>query len=80
MAIVVATTTTSIRGRRGEKIIIKAGDAWDEDSPVVRTHPDLFSAEPDKALGGDIPADTFDAPVERKTAVPGERANVKRGR
>lgn len=79
--IVVATQSTTIFVD-AQRVHVVHGSAWAADSPVVRLHPDLFSDDPRRALGLDIvpPANEYpaDAPVEQKTAAPGEKANVRR--
>lgn len=77
--IVVATSATTVF-IDSQRVHIHLGSAWAADSVVVRQHPDLFSDDPRRALGLDIvpPARTEEAPVEQKTAAPGEKSNVKR--
>lgn len=47
-------------------IIIREGEAWASDDPIVKHHPDLFSDMPAKVR-------RTVAPVEDATAEPGER-------
>jgi len=57
-------------------VAITKGEAWDENDPVVCSHPDWFSAEPPQVRTSDGSYDSGAAsraqPVEHATAVPGE--------
>ena len=57
----------------GSPVNLREGDVWAADDPIVRFHPDLFSAEP--------PAPSFPrrtvAVVEQATAAPGEKRNTR---
>lgn len=83
MSIVVATASSTVFVD-GQRVHIIKGTAWAADSVPVKLHPDSFSADPQLALGLDIveprqtPAERPEAPVEQKTAAPGEKATVKR--
>lgn len=83
--IVVAITTTTLFVD-AQRIHVNQGAAWAADSPVVTLHPELFSADPHRALGLDIepPAATKprrrETPVEQKTAAPGEKHDIKKPR
>ena len=50
----------------GRPFVVRQGQAYGSDEPVVRLHPDLFTSAP--------------APVEQVTRAPGERANVRRSK
>lgn len=69
--IAVAVSTTVIVGRQGERVVVRAGDAWAADDPFVKAHPDLFSTDAKHArrAASDV--------VEEKTANPGRKAQVK---
>lgn len=71
MALAVAVSSTVVVVRGGERIAVRAGDAWDADDPFVQAHPDLFSTDP--KLARRAPVDV----VEEKTARPGRKAQVK---
>lgn len=71
--IVVALTSSVVATGGRHPVAIRAGEAWDASSDVVRAHPDLFSTDPAKARGGSVPR-----PVERSTKAPGERSTAKR--
>lgn len=97
ISVAVASATVFIDSQR---VHIIEGTAWASDSVVVDLHPDMFSDDPNRALGLDIvppvaerPANDEDAgdeeeesdegedaPVEQKTAAPGEKANARRRR
>jgi len=61
-------------------VAITKGEAWDENDPVVRSHPDWFSPEPPevRTSDGSYTQATAQraAPVEQATAAPGERRQV----
>lgn len=76
MALAVAVSSSIIVGRGGVRIVVRPGDAWDADDPFVIAHPDLFSTDAKDARRA--PAEITEAPVERKTAAPGEKSTVKR--
>jgi hypothetical protein len=81
IVVAVATTTLFIDQQR---IHVNIGDAWAAGSPVVTLHPDLFSDDETKALGLDIVAPQpeqptrDEAPVEQKTAAPGEKSTARK--
>lgn len=80
--VVAVTSATVFLGT--QRCHVQQGSAWAADSPLVVAHPDMFSADPARALGLDLePAGPSkskrldDAPVEQKTAAPGEKSNVR---
>lgn len=82
VGIVVAITSTIVRGRGDERTVVRAGEAWAADDPFVAAHPEMFSADADRARRG--PADAVEQKtarpadvVEEKTARPGRKAQVK---
>lgn len=74
MALAVATASAIIVGRGGAQVIIRQGDAWDADDPIVVAHPDMFSVDAKHARSTGA---AEQAPVEDKTARPGRKATVK---
>lgn len=69
-----ATCVTSVDGTL---VNITAGEAWDADDPVVRTHPDLFADQPPfvrRFEGGLVQSYV----VEEASASPGQRRTTKR--
>lgn len=77
MSIVVAKASSTVF-IDGQRVHIIEGTAWAAESVAVKLHPDSFSADPKDALGLDLVPPRRDAPVEQKTAAPGEKAHVKR--
>lgn len=75
IVVAVGATTLFIDSQR---VHVHIGTAWAADSVVVRQHPDLFSDDPRRALGLDIVPPAAEAPVEQKTANPGEKSQTKR--
>lgn len=56
--------------------VVKAGDPWDPEDPLVVAHPDLFGPEPPE----DSIRRTVNRPVvEQATRNPGERRRAPRG-
>ena len=52
---------------------VHKGTVWHANCPMVRSHPDLFSADPPEVLPRG-----WQAPVEQASASPGERRNARR--
>lgn len=73
-SIVVATASTTIFIGT-QRVHVRQGSAWAADSVAVTERPDLFSADPNLALGLDLEPGP---PIEQKTAAPGEKSTVKR--
>jgi hypothetical protein len=81
MQVVYAKTTSSVGTSDGGQFIVRGGEHWPADDPIVLAHPSLFSADPRFGLSYSArPAEMAEAPVEQVTAGPGEkRAAVRRG-
>lgn len=82
MDVVYATGTTSVGTPDGARVIVRGGEHWPADDPVVIANPGLFSADPRYGLAFSRPPAGLndDAPVEQVTAGPGEvRGRVRRG-
>lgn len=77
--IVVAIATGTVK-HEGESIAIRKGEAWDAGSPIVQAHAAMFSADPTRALGGELARDDAPAVVEQSTRNPGQRSNARRAR
>ena len=79
MDVVYATTTGNVTdpstGMRGT--VVK-GSHWSADDPVVKAHPEMFSADPRWGLAYSVEPEGWDAPVEQATAAPGERRTIRR--
>jgi hypothetical protein len=66
MARMIVQCRTSLSGNlRGEEIIVREGDLYYSDDPIVEKWPDSFG--PIKVHGA------TEAPVEQATAAPGEK-------
>lgn len=87
-AIVVAIASTTVF-LGNQRVHVTQGTAWAADSPAVTAHPELFSADPHRALGLDLepapaeqlpaaPAPAAELVVEQVTAAPGEKSNARR--
>lgn len=75
MDVVYATRTASV----GQGVVRK-GSHWPADDPIVRAHPDMFSADPRYGLNFSTAPDGWDdPPVETATAAPGEKRQTRRG-
>jgi hypothetical protein len=84
--VVYATATGRVGvGEAGGGGVVRKGTHWPADDPVVRQHPDMFSADPRYGLQfSEEPPGYRDglpgeAPVEQATAGPGERRNSRKG-
>jgi hypothetical protein len=75
MSIVVATTDTTVAGV-SRPVVIRKGEAWDADDPIVKANPLYFTADPAKARTT-VPRQP--EVVEQSTKAPGERSQVRRG-
>jgi hypothetical protein len=83
---VFATTATSL-ALGGNRIVIRPGETWASDDPLVTAYPSCFAAAPDRVRSTDTP-DGYrplgdpaeEGPVERGTRAPGEKRGTKRGR
>lgn len=76
---IVYANTASTLAHQGDRVVIRPGDPWDGDDPLVEAYPSFFSPHP-RAVRSTRTANGFaavdEAPVERGTRAPGE----KRGR
>lgn len=86
MKIVYASSTARVTVH-GVGVLVQKGQHWPESDPVVRQHPDLFSADARYGLvytaepagyGEPVMAEDDTPPVERATANPGERREARR--
>lgn len=73
--VVAVSSTTVFLGT--QRVHINQGTAWAAKSPAVTAHPELFTADPKYALGLDLEPPAS-APVESKTAAPGEKSSARR--
>jgi hypothetical protein len=74
MSIVVALTDSTVGNGTRRPIVIRRGEAWDADDPIVLANPSLFTADPGKAR-----ASVVREVVEQSTRAPGERSRTRRG-
>jgi hypothetical protein len=89
MRVVFATATTTVALSSGISVSVNEGSHWSDEDAVVRSHPDLFSADPRYGMLFSRPLQPEDYPgaevtvrprsVEQTTARPGERRDVRRG-
>ena len=72
--IVFALDTCSLRepGSKYPTSVTK-GTAWYADSPLVRSHPDMFATKPTEVFPRN-----WVSPVEQATAAPGEKRTTRR--
>jgi len=74
MSIVVALNDGMVGNGTRQPIIIRKGEAWDANDPIVKANPSLFTADAGKAR-----TTVRREVVEQKTKAPGERSRVRRG-
>jgi hypothetical protein len=74
--VVFARGDKRVVGPDGAQGMIRKGQHWPADDPVVQQHPEMFTSDPRYGLVFSAPPAGFDAPeppVEQTTAAPGER-------
>jgi hypothetical protein len=81
MGFVVATFSTWVT----PTVQVLKGDLWDENDPVVRDHPDWFTAHPGPdqvrtSASPQLPVIERPTPVEAATSAPGEVREVSPSR
>ena len=77
MSIVVAVTDSMVANGSRQPTVIRRGEAWDADDPVVVANPGLFSADPRRAR---MSQQRRDDVVEQATRAPGEKSRTRRAR
>lgn len=77
MSIVVAVTDSMVGNGTRQPVVVRRGEAWNADDPIVKANPSLFSADAGKART--TVQRTAAEIVEQKTKAPGERSRVRRG-
>lgn len=74
MSIVVALANSVVSNGTRQPIVIRRGEAWAADDPIVTANPSLFSADPAQARisrgRGEV--------VEQATRAPGEKSRARR--
>ena len=76
MSMVYAVDTVQIMMPDESMVLIRKGEPWSTDSPVVQFKPMLFSDQADRPAPTSIGPDGL--PVEQATAAPGEKRNARR--
>jgi hypothetical protein len=74
MSIVVALNNATVGNGTRQPVVIRKGEAWAADDPIVKANPSLFTADAGKAR-----TTVQREVVEQKTKAPGERSQVRRG-
>ena len=74
MAVVYATSTTSITNDQGLAFTLHKGEVWDADDPLVKSRPGFFSKTPVIVR---VSHGQGWQPVEQATAAPGERRKTR---
>jgi hypothetical protein len=73
MDVVYATSTTHVTAANGARIVVRKGQHWPADDPIVRAQPSLFSDDARYGLVYSVEPADYGVPVEQATAAPGER-------
>lgn len=76
MKAVFARETAVVSSPEGGQQLIRFGEHWPDDDPVVKANPSLFSDDPRYGMTSSRPLP--EGPIEQVTAGPGEKRNVRR--
>jgi hypothetical protein len=76
VSIVVALQNAMVGNGTRQPVVIRRGEAWDADDPIVTANPSLFSAEPTSARTTVQRA--REQVVEQSTRAPGEKSRARR--
>lgn len=77
--VVYAVNTAALALESGGRAVVRKGQHWPAEDPVVKQYPDLFSADPRWGMFYTVPPDGYeDPPVEQATAAPGEKRTTRR--
>lgn len=79
MDVVYAMVTAPVEVSPGLGGMVQKGSHWPADDPVVRAHPEYFSADARYGLNYSVEPAGWDAPVEQATKAPGEKRQTRRG-
>jgi len=79
MTIVYAKSTV-VLAHAGQRIPVRAGEAWDGNDPLVAQYPNEFTPAPRAVRVTTNPQGWDEAPVEAATATPGEKRQTRRRR
>lgn len=76
----VFANVTAVLAHAGQRVGIKAGEAWDDADPLVKQYPDMFTDAPQAMRSTTSPAGLVpvEQPVERATRAPGEKRGTRR--
>ena len=79
MDVVYAVDTAQVSLFTGGTALVRKGEHWAANDPVVLAHPSMFSADARYGVRYSVePAGLSDEPVEQATAAPGEKRNLRR--
>ena len=76
MKAVFACETAVVSSEDGGQTLVRFGEHWPADDPVVLANPKLFSDDPRYGMSSSGPLP--EGPVEQATAGPGEKRAVRR--
>ncbi len=74
--IVVAVTNSMVSNGTRQPVVIRRGEAWDADDPIVKANPSLFTGDAVKARTS-VQRSHAEI-VEQKTKAPGEKSRARR--
>ncbi len=74
--IVVALNDSMVGNGTRQPVVIRRGEAWNADDPIVKAYPSLFTADASKARTTVLR--TPEQIVEQKTKAPGEKSRARR--
>jgi hypothetical protein len=77
MKAVFARETAVVSSPDGAQQLVRFGEHWPDDDPVVKANPSLFSDDPRYGMTSSRPLPE-DPPVEQVTAGPGEKRATRR--
>lgn len=79
MDVVYAVDTAQVPTVECGLVLVRKGEHWAANDPVVRAQPSLFTTDARYGMRYSAePAGYNDPPVEQATAAPGEKRNVRR--
>jgi hypothetical protein len=76
--IVMAIADSMVGNGSRQPVVIRKGEAWDADDPIVKANPSLFTADAGKARSTAQREVRRDRPVESSTHAPGEKSRARR--
>jgi hypothetical protein len=78
MKAVFARDTAVVSSPEGSQQLVRFGEHWPADDPVVLANPALFSDDPRYGMTSSRPLPMDEGPVEQVTAGPGEKRATRR--